>query len=138
MLADAIAHRKESLGTAGDARAWLPYWRVQARLARALGDPAAALAALASVPADALAWPDAEPIAIEIERSHALRMAGRTEESADSARRALASLQSIPAPYAMPHTEAAAWDAMAAADLARGRRGEAQVALGRAAKLTSR
>ncbi|MFO1302938.1 MAG: protein kinase [Burkholderiales bacterium] len=135
MLAEAVAHRKASLGGIEDASAWLPYWRVQAQLARAEGDPRKALDILAKVPADALAWPDAEPIAIEIERSHALRMAGRTDEAADSARRALASLQSLPAPYSIPHGEAAAWEALGAAELALGRRDEARDAYSRAVAL---
>ncbi len=88
MLAAAVAHRKASLGGVDDAAAWLPYWRVQARLARADGDPVRALEFLAAVPPDALRWADAEPVAIEIERSHALRQAGRKDEAVLAAQRA--------------------------------------------------
>lgn len=115
MLAGAVAHRRESLGGIDGAPAWLPYWRVQAQLARAEGDPRKALDILAAVAADALQWADAEPIAIEIERSHALRQAGRKEEAAQAAQRALAQLKSLPAPYTMPYREAAASEALRAA-----------------------
>jgi len=135
MLADALAHRKESLGGIDEASAWLPYWRVQARLARAEGHPVKALEFLAAVPPDALRWADAEPIAIEIERSHALRQAGRNDEAVQAARRALASLQSLPAPYSMPNREAAAWEALGAAVLALGHRDEARDAYSRAVAL---
>ena len=108
---------------------------MQAQLARADGDPAKALEILAGVPPDALRWADAEPIAIEIERSHALREAGRRDEAVQAARRALASLQSLPAPYSMPYREAAAWEALGAAESALAHREAAHAAYSHAVAL---
>jgi len=135
MLADAVAHRKSVLAGVDDPRAWLPNWRVEAQLARAEGDPEKALTILAAVPPDALQWPDVEPIAIEIERALALRLVGRKDEAAAAARRALASLQALPATHPMPSKEAAAWEALAEAELALGRRDEARAAYARALAL---
>jgi serine/threonine-protein kinase len=135
MVADATAQRKSSLGGADDPRAWLPYWRVQAQWARAAGDPARALAILAAVPADALQWHDAEPISLETERAQALRLAGRNDEAAAAARRALAALHVLPATHPMPSKEAAAWDALAAAELSLGHQDEARSAYARALAL---
>jgi ATP/maltotriose-dependent transcriptional regulator MalT len=135
MLADAAAHRKSELGTFGDPRALLPVWRVDAQLARAAGDPERALAGLAAVPPDALQWSDVEPISIEIERSHALRLLGRTNEAAAAARRAIGALQVLPATHPMPGKEAAAEEALAAAELTLGHRDEARAAYARALAL---
>src|SRR4051794_31027894 len=101
--------------------------RVQAQLATAQGDTEKALAILAPVSAEALRSADAEPIAVEIERAHALRMAGRVIEAAEAARRALAVLQAQPPSYPMPHYLAAAWEALAAAELASGHRDDARM-----------
>ena len=135
MLAEAVAHRGVSLGGSRDARAWLPYWRVQAQLARADGDPGKALELLTAVPVDAWRWSDVEAIAIEIERSHALRQSGRNDEAVQAARRALVSLQSLPTPYSMPYREAAAWEALGAAETAFGHREQAHAAYSRAVAL---
>ncbi|MEO8134130.1 MAG: tetratricopeptide repeat protein, partial [Betaproteobacteria bacterium] len=135
MLADAIAHRREGLGAAADPRAWLPYRRVQAQLERANGDPQKALEVLAAVPADALGAGDVETIAIEIERADALRLAGRSDEATAAARRALASLQALSKPYSLPHREAAAWEALGAAQVALGHRDDARIAYTRAMTL---
>ena len=132
MLDRAVAHRRVVLGGAGDLRAWLPYLRVQARLARAEGHPDQALATLAAVPTDTLATRDGEAIAIEIERAHALRLTGRSEDAAAAAHRALLRLQSVPAPYSLPALEAAAWVAAGETALAQGQRGAAREAFVRA------
>jgi len=134
MLEEAVAHRRAGLDGADDVRAWLPYLRVQAQLARAEGDPATSLAILAVVVDDALRWPDVEPIAIEIERSHALREAQRNDEAARAARQALAAVQAL-APSSLPHREAAAWEALAAAELALGLGNDAHAAYSRAVEL---
>ncbi len=135
MLAMAIAHRREGLGGAGDSSAWLPYWRVEARLARAEGDAQAALATLDKAPQDVLARSDLEAVAIEIERSHALRLAQRNEDAAQAATRALAALASIPPPSTLPQREAAAWEALGAAEVALGHRDGARAAYARAVAL---
>jgi tetratricopeptide (TPR) repeat protein len=108
---------------------------VQAQWARAAGDPARALAILAAVPADALQWHDAEPISLETERAQALRLTGRNDEAAAAARRALAALHALPATHPMPSKEAAAWDALAAAELSLGHQDEARSAYARALAL---
>ena len=135
MLADAVAHRRSSLSGSEDPAAWLPFWRVQARLARAEGHPDKALEILTAVPADALRWADVEPIAIEIERSHALREAGRHDEAAQAAQRALAALHALPAPFTMPYREAEALEALGAVELALGQREDARATYGRAVAL---
>lgn len=135
MLADAVAHRTTSLGRIDDAAAWLPYWRVQAQLARADGDPRKAIDLLSAVPPAVPGSTGEEPIAIEIERSHALREAGRKEEAEQAARRALAALQAITPPYSLPHREAAAWETLGAAQAALGHREDASAAYSHALAL---
>ncbi len=126
MLDRAVVHRRDVLGDAGNARAWLPYLRMQARLERAEGRPDQALATLAAVPAGMLATRDAEAIAIEIERAHALLATGRGEDAAAAANQALRALQSVPAPYSLPALEAAAWQAAGEAALTQGQHGPAR------------
>ena len=109
--------------------------RASAELALAEGHPDKALDILAAMPADALQWADAEPIAIEVERSRALRAAGRNDDASQAARRALAVLQALPAPITLPSREAAAWEALGAAQLALGHRDDAQAAYARAVAL---
>ena len=99
------------------------------------GDPGKALELLTAVPVDAWRWSDVEAIAIEIERSHALRQSGRNDEAVQAARRALVSLQSLPTPYSMPYREAAAWEALGAAETAFGHREQAHAAYSRAVAL---
>lgn len=135
LLRDAVAHRTTSLGGTGDVRAWLPYWRVQAQFARLTGNPDAALAILAAVPADALQGADVEPIAIEVERSHILRAAGRHDEARLAAGRAHTALQALPADHPLPSLEAATAEALAAAEAALGHRDEARAAYARALAL---
>jgi serine/threonine-protein kinase len=135
MLAEATADRRASLGDSEDPRAWLPYLRVQAQLETAEGHPASALAILARVPAETFARDDAEGIGLEIERAHALRASGEFAQAAASARRALAVLQPQPGTLARPHSEAAAWEALGAAERAAGRRDEARAAYARALAL---
>jgi len=135
MLEQALADRRSVLGEAGDLRAWLPYLLVRAQLERAEGHPDAALATLAAVPADALRWADAEPIAIEIERAHALRDAGRHCEAATAAHRALDVLQAQPPTHRLPHLEAAAWQAAGEAAAAQGDGDSARATLTRALAL---
>ena len=136
MLEEATANRRAALGGAEqNVRAWLPNLRVQAQLARAEGDPSKSLAILAVVPDEALHWADLEAISVAIERARALRAAGRAAEAVDIAQRALAALQALPQSHPLPHHEASAWEAIAEAQLAAGRRDDARAAYARAVAL---
>ena len=135
MLELAQATRRSVLGDVADLRAWLPFLRVQAELEVAEGRPAVALATLAAVPADALQWADAEPIAAEVVRAQALRLAGRGVEAAAAARRALDTLRALPPAHPLPHLEAAAWRAAGEAAAVQGDGDGARAALARACSL---
>jgi tetratricopeptide (TPR) repeat protein len=135
MLEEATANRRAALGGEENVRAWLPNLRVRAHLARAEGDPSKSLAILAVVPEQALHWADVEAIAIAIERARALRAAARAAEAVEIAQRALAALQALPRSHPLPYHEASAWEAIAEAQLAAGRRDEARAAYARAVAL---
>jgi tetratricopeptide (TPR) repeat protein len=136
MIEEATANRRAALGGAEqNVRAWLPNLRVQAQLARAEGDPSKSLAILAVVPDEALHWADLEAISVAIERARALGAAGRAAEAVDIAQRALAALQALPRSHPLPHHEASAWEAIAEAQLAAGRRDDARAAYARAVAL---
>jgi len=135
MLAQAIADRRRFLGDADNAMALLPHLRVQAQLDRAEGAPRAALETLAALPADMPPAHGMEPIRVEIERAHALRMLGKLDEATAAARRALVTLHSLPPTYPLPHLEAAAWQALGESALAQGDRQAAEDALMRSLAL---